>query len=128
MTDTEAKGAEAHAVTIFHNPSCSNSRTALGILQDKSVDHGVVEYLIAPLSRETLEMIASKLLDPVSDLVRTTDKRFLELGLDPTAYTRAEQVIDLLLAHPELMQRPVVVRGDRAMIARPGDRVAELLG
>ena len=83
MTELEVPGAEAHVVTIFHNPSCSNSRTALGILRDQSVDHAIVEYLVAPPSRETLEMIVSKLIDPIPDLIRTTDKRFLELGLDP---------------------------------------------
>jgi arsenate reductase len=127
MADTETAGTEAQAVIIFHNPSCSNSRTALCMLQERSVDHAVVEYLVTPPSRETLEMIISKLCDPVSDLIRTTDKRFLELNLDPKAYTSAEEVIDLLVVHPELMQRPVVVKGDRAVIARPGDRVAEVL-
>jgi arsenate reductase len=127
MADTETAGTEAHAVIIFHNPSCSNSRTALGILQERSIDHAVVEYLVTPPSRETLKMIISRLRDPVPDLIRTTDKRFLELGLDPNAYTSAEEVIGLLLVHPELMQRPIVVRDDRAVIARPGDRVAEVL-
>jgi ArsC family len=73
-------------------------------------------------------MIISRLRDPVPDLIRTTDKRFLELDLDPNAYTSVEEVIGLLLVHPELMQRPVVVKGDRAVIARPGDSVAEIFG
>ena len=127
MSDTNTPDAEPRLVTIFHNPSCSNSRTALGILQERSVDHEVVEYLASPPSRETLEMIISKLCDPVADLVRSTDKRFLELGLDPGAYANAADVIELLLVHPELMQRPIVIKGDRAVIARPGDRVAEVL-
>jgi arsenate reductase (glutaredoxin) len=115
-------------VTIFHNPSCSHSRGALGILNEQSIDHDVVEYLITPPSRETLEMIVSKLVDPVPELIRTTDKRFVELGLDPKAYTTVPEVIDFLLVHPELMQRPVVIKGDRAVIARPSARVAEVLG
>ncbi len=63
----------------------------------------------------------------MSDLVRTTDPRFTELGLDPGSYSRPEAVVELLLAHPELMERPVVVKGDRAVIARPSARVAEVL-
>jgi len=63
---------------------------------------------------------------PPADLVRK-DKRFKELELDPANYQTGDQVIDLLVAHPELMQRPVVVRGDRAIIARPGEKVVELL-
>jgi arsenate reductase (glutaredoxin) len=114
-------------VTVFHNPECSKSRGALELLDERSVDHAVVEYLVTPPSRHTLETIVAKLVDPVSDLVRTTDPRFTELGLDPGAYTGSEAVVDLLLAHPELMQRPVVVTADRAVIARPSDRVAEVL-
>lgn len=124
----DANGAPNHDVTIFHNPSCSHSRGALGILEARSIDHSVIEYLVSPPDRETLEAVISKLVDPVSELVRTGDKKFVELGLDPHAYQTADQVIDLLLVHPELMQRPIVVRGDRAVIARPSERVAEILG
>jgi arsenate reductase len=128
MSNTETAASDTHEVTIFHNPSCSQSRGALGILNDKSVDCRVIEYLVTPPSRETLEMIISKLVDPVPDLVRTKDKKFVELGLDPNAYSSADDVIELLLVHPELMQRPIVIRGDRAVIARPSERVAEVLG
>jgi arsenate reductase (glutaredoxin) len=117
-----------HDVTIFHNPSCSKSRGALAILNDGSIDTEVVEYLKTPPSRSTLEAIISILVDPVSDLVRTTDARFSELGLDPSDFREADQVIELLLLHPELMQRPIVIRGSRALIARPSERVFDLLG
>ncbi len=127
MAQPRPPGDETHEVTIFHNPSCSNSRGALGVLTAQSVDVDVIEYLVDPPSRQTLEMVISKLVDPVADLVRTTDKRFVDLGLRAADYRTAEQVIELLLAHPELMQRPVVVKGGRAVIARPGDRVVELL-
>jgi arsenate reductase (glutaredoxin) len=120
--------SDADQVTIFHNPQCSKSRGALELLNERSVDHRVVEYLVTPPSRPTLESIMAKLVDPPSDLVRTTDPRFVELGLDPGSYASPEAVIELLLAHPELMQRPVVVKGDRAVIARPSDRVAEVFG
>jgi arsenate reductase len=119
--------SDADLVTVFHNPRCSKSRGALELLDERSIDHTVVEYLITPPSRQTLEMIIAKLVDPVSDLVRTTDPRFTELGLDPGSYTRPEAVIDLLLTHPELMQRPIVVKADRAVIARPSARVTEVL-
>lgn len=127
MSNPTRPASDTPEVTIFHNPSCSHSRGALGILNEQSVDHDVVEYLITPPSRETLEMIVSKLVNPVPELIRTTDKRFVELGLDPKAYTTAPEVIDFLLIHPELMQRPVVIKGDRAVIARPSARVAEVL-
>ena len=127
MRDSGASAGEAHEVTIFYNPSCSKSRGALGILDEHGVDYGVVEYLVTPPSRAMLEALVAKLVDPVADLVRTSDQRFADLGLDPAGYRTAEAVIDLLLAHPELMQRPIVIRGDRAVIARPESRVAEIL-
>ncbi len=63
---------------------------------------------------------------PVADLVRK-DKRFKELGLDPAAYTSKKAVVALLLEHPELMQRPIVIRGKRAIIARPPEKLEALL-
>jgi arsenate reductase len=113
---------DALPATIFHNPSCSKSRGALAILEQRSVDHGVVDYLATPLSRDQLESIVAMLIDPVPDLVRRTDARFTELGLDPSAYNDADEVVELLLAHPELMQRPIVVSGGKAVIGRPSER------
>ena len=113
-------------LTVYHNPVCSKSRGALDILREQGVTHDVIEYLQAPPDRATLARILELLGGPPADLVRK-DKRFKELGLDPAAYVTREQVIDLLLAHPELMERPVIIRGGRAVIARPSERVRELL-
>jgi arsenate reductase len=113
-------------LTVYHNPVCSKSRGALEILAERYVGADVIEYLKTPLDRATLERILDLLAGPPADLVRK-DKRFKELGLDAGAYVTREQVVDLLLAHPELMERPVVIRGDRAVIARPSERVLELL-
>ena len=113
-------------VTIYHNPVCSKSRGALDIIRERDVDAEVIEYLKTPPDRATLARILELLAGPPGDLVRK-DKRFRELGLDEKAYVTREQVIALLLAHPELMERPVVIRGGRAVIARPSERVSELL-
>jgi arsenate reductase (glutaredoxin) len=99
----------------------------MAILADQALDCEVIEYLKTPPSRVDLEMIVSKLVDPVPELIRTGDKHFADLGLDATAYQTPEAVVELLLAHPELMQRPIVIRGDRAVIARPSERVREVL-
>jgi arsenate reductase len=79
-----------------------------------------------PLDRAGLEHILRLLGVAPAELVRK-DKRFTELGLNADDYRTVAQVITLLLAHPELMQRPVVISGERAIIARPGERVLELL-
>ena len=96
------------------------------ILRERGVEFDVVEYLKTPLDRAGFERILDAVPDPPAELVRK-DKRFTELGLRAEDYTTREAVIGLLLAHPELMQRPIVFRGRHAMIARPADKVLELL-
>ena len=112
-------------VTVYHNPSCGKSRGALDILRERDVACEVVEYLKTPPDRASYERFLALLAGPPSDLVRK-DKRFKELGLDERDYVTREQVVTLLLAHPELMERPVVIRGTHAVIARPSERVLEL--
>jgi arsenate reductase len=114
-------------ILVYHNPACSKSRGARDILGERGADTDVVEYLKAPPDRATLEHILDAIPDPPGELVRK-DKRFNALGLEADDYTDRETVITLLLEHPELMQRPVVFRGERAVIARPSDKVLDLLG
>jgi arsenate reductase len=116
----------ADPVRVFHNPKCSKSRGALEILGERGVDAEIVEYLKAPPDRAALERIVDAIDDPPSALVRH-DARFKELGLDSTAYGTRDAVVGLLLEHPELMERPVVFVGDRAVIARPSEKVLDLL-
>lgn len=98
----------------------------MAVAEANDVDAEVVRYLETPPDRATLEAIVEALEDPVEDLIRK-DARFTELGLDPTDYTTSTAVVDLLVEHPRLMQRPVLVKGDRAIIGRPKDRVAPFL-
>ncbi len=83
-------------------------------------------HLQAPPDRAALERIVDVITDPPSALVRHDD-RFRELGLDPDQYQDRDEVVALLLTHPELLQRPLIIRGDRGVIARPSERVMELL-
>ncbi|MEO9224439.1 MAG: ArsC/Spx/MgsR family protein [Acidimicrobiales bacterium] len=110
-------------VTIFHNPKCSTSRHAMDELAEAGADAEVVQYLKTPLTRGELLALMDKLEDPVADLVRK-DSSFAELGFSADDYTTPEAVAGLLAEHPRLMQRPVLVRGNRAIIGRPKDRVA----
>jgi arsenate reductase len=112
-------------ISVFHNPKCGKSRGALEILAERGEEVVVVEYLKTPPDRPTLERILDAIDDPPAALVRH-DQRFDELGLDAEGYDAHEAVIGLLLEHPELMQRPIVFRGDRAVIGRPSERVLEL--
>ncbi len=113
-------------LVVYHNPGCGKSRGALEILRERGVAFDAIEYLQAPLDRSALERVLALLGGPPGELVRK-DKRFAALGLRPEDYSTREHVVALLLAHPELMERPVVIRGERAVIARPSERVLELL-
>jgi arsenate reductase len=98
----------------------------LEILRDRGVEFDVVEYLKEPIDRAGFERILDAIPDPPEELVRK-DKRFAELGLRADDYRTREAVVEVLLAHPELMQRPIVFSGDRALICRPSEKVLELL-
>jgi arsenate reductase len=111
---------------IFHNPACSKSRGAMEILSERGIDADVTEYLKAPPSRAELERIVDVIDATPAELVRK-DKRFKELALDASDYQTRDQVVALLAEHPELMERPVVVVGDRGVIARPPEKLLELL-
>jgi arsenate reductase len=113
-------------VTVFHNPNCSTSRFAMEEVGSAGADAEVVQYLKQPLDRAALLELIEKLEDPAADLVRK-DGFFNEQELSADDYVTPEAVADLLVEHPRLMQRPVLVKGDRAIIGRPKDRVAAFL-
>ena len=112
-------------VTLYHNPACSHSRGALALLTERGVAFDTIEYLKTPPTREALEGIIAILEGPVAELVRK-DKRFEELKLNEADYTTQETIIPLLLRHPELMQRQIVIRHGRALIARPANLLDNL--
>lgn len=113
-------------ITLYHNPGCGNSRGALEILRARDVQFDIIEYLKDRPTRERLEKIIDLLEEPVAELVRK-DKRFKELNLNAADYTDKKSVVALLLKHPELMQRPIVIRGKRAIIARPPEKLEAIL-
>lgn len=96
------------------------------MLRERGVEFDVVQYLKNPLDRTGLEALLAILENDASDLVRR-DKYFSDLGLTDEDAASPAQVVDLLVAHPRLMQRPVVVRGERAVISRPPKTVLSLL-
>ena len=117
-------------VLLYHNPACSKSRGALEILEARGEALEIVEYLKAPLSETDLGALLKRLDTSPAALVRK-DKHFKELGLDPSAYGEGVDpaaVVAILVQHPRLMERPVAVVGDRAVIGRPPENVLKLLG
>lgn len=113
-------------LTVLHNPRCSTSRYAVETLSGAGVEHTEIRYLTEPLDEAALRDLIGKLEDPVTDLVRR-DPNFERAGLTEDDVADEEGVVRALLAHPEVMQRPVLIVGDRAFIGRPKSRVDELL-
>jgi len=112
-------------VSVFFNPACSQCRTAQSILAERGVDADYVRYLEQTPSRAELERVMGLLgIDDPRLMMREKESVYAELGL---ATASRDELLDAMVAHPILIQRPIVIRGDRAVIARPPDRLLELL-
>ena len=111
--------------TVYFNPSCSNCRTAQGLLAERGVDAELVRYLDKAPTRPELERVMELLgLDDPRQMMREKEPVYAELGL---AGADRDTLLDAMASHPILIQRPIVIRGDRAVIARPPERLLELL-
>ena len=113
-------------VTIYHNPRCSKSRETLELLRERGVEPTIIEYLDDPPDEAALARLLDQLGMTADELVRTKEEEFGQLGLDQGKADRAE-LIRAMVAHPILIERPIVVRGDQARLGRPPERVLELL-
>ena len=113
-------------VTIYHNPRCSKSRQTLGLLEDRGVEFRVIEYLNNPPTVGQLERILTRLgLEP-RELMRRNEKEYLALNLDDPSLSR-DALINAMIAHPILIQRPIVLANDKAAIGRPPEAVLDVL-
>lgn len=109
---------------IYHNPRCSKSRQTLSILQDSGVEPTIVEYLKVPLRQKEIQKVLSKLGSNPSDILRKKESIVKEIGLDTSD---EEAILQAMVDHPILMERPIVVHGQKAVIGRPPENVKELL-
>ena len=113
-------------VTIYHNPGCGTSRNALAIIRQSGEEPEVIEYLKNPPSRERLIELAKAMGIPVRALLREKGTPYMELGLADPKWTD-EQLIDFMLAHPVLINRPIVVTPKGVRLCRPSEAVVDLL-
>lgn len=114
-------------ITIWHNPRCSKSRDSLKLLKEKGIEAEVVKYLDEVPTKEALtEMLKMLGLNSARDLMRTKEAVYKELNLKEE--TSEEVLIDAMVANPKLIERPIVVKGNKAAIGRPIEKVVELLG
>ena len=113
-------------VTIYHNPNCNSSKNAVGIAEELGVDADIVVYRKDPPDEATLRAIIAKLEDPPTDLVRR-DNLFKQLELTDDDVSTVDQIVQVILDNKMIMQRPLIVTPDTAIIGRPKERVRELL-
>lgn len=113
-------------LSLFHNPGCSKSREALALLQAQGLDPEVIDYLQTPPSLSQLQQLQGRLGLPARELLRSSEDAFSQLGLDNPLLTE-DDLLAAIAAHPILLQRPIVVSGERALIARPPALLLEFL-
>lgn len=111
---------------LYHNPRCSKSRGALELLEARGLQPQVVRYLDTPPSAEELRALLAKLGYSARQLLRSGEDEYQALGLDDPALDDAA-LIAAMVAHPRLIERPILVAGDKAVVGRPPERVLELL-
>ena len=112
-------------IQIYHNPRCSKSRAGLALLKEKGIDVEVVRYLDTPPTAEALTTLLQKLGMKPRALMRTKETIYKELGLEEIE--DETHLIEAMVAHPKLIERPIVVKGDKAVIGRPLENIEALL-
>ncbi|WP_043840207.1 arsenate reductase (glutaredoxin) [Muricoccus aerilatus] len=113
-------------VTIFHNPDCGTSRNVLALIRNSGEEPEVVEYLKTPPTRDVLADLIRRMDIPVRDVLREKGTPFAELGLGDPAMTD-DQLLDAMMAHPILINRPIVVTPLGVRLCRPSEAVLDLL-
>ena len=112
-------------VTIYHNPMCSKSREGLGVLEELGIDFDVVKYLDATVTKKELKALLKKLGMKPMDIVRQKEPVWIE-QYKGGKFTN-EEIINILLKHPILIERPIVVNGHKAVIGRPASNISLIL-
>ena len=113
-------------LTLYHNPRCSKSRGALELLEARGLTPTVVRYLDTPPSADELRTLLGKLGIPARQLLRSGEDEYKALGLADSSLSD-EQLIAAMASHPKLIERPILIAGERAVIGRPPEKVLELL-
>ncbi len=112
-------------IQIWHNPKCSKSRAAMELLENKKIDANVVEYLEQIPTKEQIKDVLKKLRISAKELLRTGEDVYKELNLNQI--DDEETLIDFMVKNPILIERPIIIKGDKAVIARPIENLSELI-
>ena len=113
-------------ITVYQKPSCSTCRQVYGALKEAGVDFDAVNYYLEPLSATKLKSLLAKMKMKPADLLRSKEQAYKDLGLSKGGRTD-EDLVALMVKHPDLIQRPIVEKGSRAVLARPAERLKDFL-
>ena len=113
-------------ITVYQKPTCTTCRQVYNALKEGGVDFDAVDYYVDPISKPKLKELLRKMSIPVAELLRKKEPIYKELKLAEKNLTE-EQILDLMAKHPDLIQRPIVEKGSKAILARPTDRLKEIL-
>ena len=113
-------------ITIYHNPQCGTSRNTLALIRNSGAEPEVIEYLKTPPTRDTLQALLAQMVIPVRALLRSKEAIYAELALDNPALSD-DALLDAMLAHPILINRPIVVTPMGARLCRPAEAVLDIL-
>ena len=112
-------------ITIWHNPRCSKSRAGLALLVEQGIEPEIIKYLDTPPTTRELTALLQKLDMEPKELMRTKETIYRELELDDV--DNEKQLIEAMVAHPKLIERPIVIRRDKAVVGRPLENIEALL-
>jgi arsenate reductase len=115
----------ADDVTIYHNPACGTSRNTLALIREAGIEPRVIEYLKTPADRKTLVELLAKSRLTARELMR--EKEVAKLGLGDSSQWTDDEIIDRMVKHPVLMNRPIVVTSRGAVLSRPAETVLDIL-
>ena len=113
-------------ITIYQKPTCSTCRQVYSVLKESGVDVESVNYYVDPIPKSKLKELLKKMGIPAAGLLRTKEAIYRELRLSEKKLTD-DEIIGLMVKHPDLIQRPIVERGAKAILARPAERIREIL-
>jgi len=113
-------------ITVYEKPTCTTCRKVAKALTENGVDFEKVNYYIEPFTKTQLKTLLGKMKMLPSELLRKNDKAYKELDFKNKKYTEA-QILTMLIKNPDLVQRPIIEKGKKAILARPPDRINELL-
>lgn len=113
-------------ITVYEKPTCTKCREMDRFLRESGVDFSKVNYYLAPLSKKQLKALIGKMKITPRDLLRKSEPIYRELGLGKGEFSD-DEIVSLMVEHPDLIQRPIVEKGDRAVLGRPTENVQELL-